>query len=102
MKRTTKIRTLEKKRYSIVTDNLDTCYICGMPKDALHEVFFGNNRVNSMIYGCVIPICSHCHTKIHKNIELDMKLKRHLEKAFIDVYDCDKDFFINIFHINYL
>ena len=101
MKRT-KIRTLEKNRYSIITDNLDTCYLCGKPKEHLHEVFFGKNRVNSMIYGCVVPLCASCHLKTHQDIQIDLKLKKALEKAFIEVYECDIDYFISIFHKNYL
>lgn len=101
-KKSTKIRNLEKNRYSIITDDLTTCFICGMTKEALHEVFYGNNRVNSMIYGCVIPLCTHCHTKIHNDLVLDLRMKRLLERAFLDVYECDIDYFRKIFYINYL
>ena len=101
-KKTTKLRKLEKNRYSIVTDNLDVCYICGGKKNHLHEVFFGNNRVNSMKYGCVIPICAACHTKIHQDIQIDLEMKKRLERAFIEVYECDIDYFISIFHKNYI
>lgn len=97
-----KIKTLEKNRYSIITDDLSTCYLCGRPKDHLHEVFFGKNRVNSMKYGCVVPLCMACHSKVHQDIQIDLKLKKALEKAFIDVYECDIDYFIKIFHKNYI
>lgn len=97
-----KIRQLEKNRYSIITNNLDVCFLCGKPKDHLHEVFFGNNRINSMRYGCVIPICAMCHTKVHQDIQIDLELKKRLEKAFIEVYECDIEYFIKIFHKNYI
>lgn len=97
-----KITKLERNRYSIITDNLDTCYLCGKPKDHLHEVFFGNNRINSMRYGCVIPLCATCHTKIHKDIQIDLEMKKRLEKAFIEVYECDIEYFIKIFRKNYI
>lgn len=97
-----KITKLEKNRYSIVTDDLETCYLCGMPKDHLHEVFFGNNRINSMRYGCVIPLCAACHDKIHQDIQIDLEMKKRLERAFIEVYECDIEYFIKIFHINYI
>ena len=100
--KTSKLRQIEKSRYSIITDNLDTCYLCGQYKHHLHEVFFGNNRINSMKYGCIVPLCAVCHTKVHNDIQLDLKLKKRLEKAFIEVYRCDIDYFIKIFHKNYL
>lgn len=97
-----KILKLEKERFSIITDDLEHCFLCKKPKDHLHEVFYGSNRINSMKYGCVIPICSLCHTKVHNNIELDLGLKKALERAFLRVYKCDIDYFIKTFHYNYL
>ena len=103
MKRKTyKLSKLEKNRKSIVTDNLDVCFICGRTKDHLHEVFYGNNRINSMKYGCIIPICGFCHQQIHNDIQLDYKIKKLVEKAFLKVYKCDEDYFVSIFHFNYL
>lgn len=101
-KKSYKISKLEKNRYSIIADDLDTCYLCGKPKDHLHEVFFGNNRINSMRYGCVIPLCATCHTKIHQDIQIDLEMKKRLEKAFIEVYECDIEYFIKIFRKNYI
>ena len=81
-----KIKTLENKRFSILTNDLSYCYLCGKPKNHLHEVFFGKNRVNSMKWGCVVPLCAYCHSKVHSNIELDLKLKKLCQKRFIEVY----------------
>lgn len=100
-KKTNKLIKLEKNRYSIITDNLDECFICHRSKDHLHEVFYGNNRVNSMKYGCIIPLCFYCHSKVHNDIQLDLKLKKVFKKAFLEYYKCNEDYFINIFHINY-
>ena len=71
-----KITRLERMRYSIATDDLSHCYICGSVKNDLHEVFFGKNRVNSMKYGCVIPVCRNCHNRIHRDMsKYDIKIK---------------------------
>ena len=94
-----KIKTLENKRFSILTNDLSYCYLCGKPKNHLHEVFFGKNRVNSMKWGCVVPLCASCHLKVHSNIELDLKLKKLCQKRFIEVYDDD---FLSIFRKNYI
>ena len=94
------IRTLERNRKSILTDDLTRCYLCGKPKNHLHEVFFGKNRVNSMKYACVVPLCASCHSKVHSNIQIDLELKKVCQRAFIEVYE-DVDF-LSIFHRNYL
>lgn len=69
-KRTSKQTKAETKRYSIFTSDLDSCIICGKKRDNLHEVFFGRNRQQSMIYGLVIPLCANCHLEVHKNKQL--------------------------------
>ena len=97
-----KLSKLEKNRYSIIADNLDECFICHSQKNHLHEVFYGNNRINSMKYGCIVPLCAYCHAKVHNDIQIDLQLKKALETAFIEFYKCDTDEFIKIFHINYL
>ena len=38
-KKTSKLQKLEKNRFSILTNNLEQCYICGKSKDDLNEVF---------------------------------------------------------------
>lgn len=93
------IKKLEHHRYSIVANNLDLCYLCGRKKEHLHEVFFGRNRINSMKYGCVVPLCSECHYKVHHNITIDRKLKKIFQKKFEEIYDDD---FLKIFRRNYL
>ncbi len=93
------IKTLEKNRYSILINDLSRCYFCGKPKNHLHEIYFGKNRINSMKYGCVVPLCASCHSKVHSNVELDLKLKKLCQKRFIEVYDDD---FLSIFRKNYI
>ena len=94
-----KIKELERKRFSILTDNLEICYLCGRRKNHLHEIFFGKNRINSMKYGCVVPLCSVCHYKVHHNIKVDTKLKEKCQKKFEEIYN---DNFLEIFRKNYL
>lgn len=58
----------ERNRYSILTDNLDKCYICGSKKCDLHEIFGGCRRQKSIEHKLVIPICRNDHSNI-KNFE---------------------------------
>ncbi len=90
-----KIKTLEKHRWSLLTEDLTTCVECGRPKDDLHEVYEGAYRQRSMIYGCVIPLCRQCHNRIHQEKELKLKYKRMFEKLFAEYYP--KEEFHNVF-----
>lgn len=96
-----KLAKLERNRFSIFTNDLEHCIICGSKKDNLHEIFFGTaNRVNSMKYGCIIPLCFAHHTEMHKNKEWQDYWHKQVQQAFIKNYP-DLDF-LEIFKRNYL
>jgi hypothetical protein len=97
-----KVKKLERNRYSILTDNMDQCYLCGKRKQHLHEIFFGRNRQLSMKYGCVVPLCFSCHEKVHNNYSVDLKLKQECQKRYMDYYEVDEEAFIKTFRNNYL
>lgn len=90
------------KRFSILTNDLSRCYVCGKPKNAIHEIYFGKNRNNSIKYGCCVPLCVDHHTGyhgVHHNSELDIKLKKRCQKEFENTYP---DSFVSIFYKNYI
>lgn len=97
-----KIKRLEQMRFSILTKDLSRCYLCGKPKDHIHEIYFGKNRVNSMKWGCCVPLCFWCHNGpngVHHNEQLNIMLKEKCRKKFDKVYpDID---FLSIFHQTY-
>ena len=98
-----KITRLERMRFSILTKDLSRCYLCGKPKEHLHEIYFGKNRVNSMKWGCVAPLCYECHqgkNGVHHNKEVDIRLKQLCQKMFIQEYP--ENDFLEIFHRNYI
>ena len=99
-KKSKKLAKLENNRFSIITNNLEKCYICGAKKEDLHEIFAGRNRQLSMKYGLVIPICRKCHKMIPKDKTLNEKLHKVGQKAFKKTYK--KENFIKIFGKNYL
>ena len=38
----------DRRRFSILTDDLETCYACGAERDIeLHEIYFGSQRERS-------------------------------------------------------
>lgn len=94
-KRTYKLAKAEKDRKSLFTEDLEHCIICGERKNNLHEVFFGRNRLLSIEYDLVIPLCKACHEKMHSSKELQriwhkkgqvMFEKTYPELSFIDIF----------------
>ena len=103
-KRNAKITKLERNRTSIFTDDLEHCIICGNDKDNLHEIIYGKNRLNSMKYGFVIPLCFNHHVGdkgIHSNKELDLFYKKKCQIYFEDNIGSRLDF-IRVFGKSYL
>jgi len=100
VKKNKTIAKLERDRFSILTNDLTKCIICGKKKEHLHEVYSGRNRSNSMKYGCVLPLCSNCHLEIHNNSVLSNHYKVLAQQAFIKVYPYLD--FVEIFKRNYL
>lgn len=86
-----KLAKLERNRYSIITYNLDVCYICkSHKKDHLDEVFGGRNRQTSMKYGMVIPICFKCHRKLTDNPLLKKGIQEEAKQKFIQKHSEEK------------
>lgn len=82
-KKSNKLKSLESKRYSILTDNLKVCYICRTKKkDDLHEIFGGSNRIKSMFWGLVIPICRECHQEWKINKDIRIEIQQEAQKIF--------------------
>lgn len=80
----------DSDRFSIITDNFDSCYICGSGVCNIHEIFHGvANRTKSKNDGLTLPLCKSCHQGqqgVHNNPILDEKLKVIGEKYWIDKY----------------
>ena len=103
-KQSYKHQKADRNRFSIITDDLECCIICGTKKDNLHEVFYGAYRHVSIKYGLVIPLCESHHTKgesaIHHNREFDLKMKFLAQKIFVSKYSLD--LFIKEFGMDYI
>lgn len=69
---------------SILTDNYETCAICGARATDMHHVFHGPNKKISEETGCMIPLCRKCHSKVHHiGGELDRELKEMAQRAYL-------------------
>lgn len=100
-KKTSKLRKLEKERYSVFYEDLSTCMYCGKVwQMTKHEIFEGRNRQNSMKYGFVLPLCVNCHRKLQEDLEFDNKWKIKAQTYFEENIGSREDF-IKIFRRNY-
>lgn len=95
-----KLAKKEKNRFSIITTDLEKCYLCKAKKEDLHEIYEGKNRQLSMKYGLVIPLCRKCHISITNNKTLQEKLHKVGQKVFKKYYKTEN--FVKIFGKNYL
>ena len=92
---------LERSRYSVFTDDLRHCILCGKKKNDLHEIFGGRNRLNSIKYNLVLPLCRECHSLNQNNPFFN----DYWHKQGQEYFECNigtRDDFIGIFRKNYL
>lgn len=103
--KSSKLRKLENKRESLFTNDMKHCIICGKSPVNKHEIFGGRNRLNSIKYKLVIPLCTcEHHDQINcRGIHFDKNLQDEWHKkgqaAFEKAYPDLK--FIDIFKKNY-
>ncbi len=100
-KKSNKLKKLESKRFSILTDNMQICYICNKArKDDLHEIFEGSNRQTSMKWGLVIPICRGCHDLWEIDMQIKKKVREEAKQKFYKLYSKEK--FLEVFGKYYI
>lgn len=100
--KSSKLAKLERSRFSIFTDDLETCIVCGMTATDMNEIFRGRNRQNSMKWGLCIPMCRRCHSHLTDNTELETKWKIKGQKKAMKYYKMSVEEFIEIFGKNYI
>lgn len=59
--------------HSIMTDDLDRCYLCLRDRQQFHHVFGGSNRKHATEDGLFIPVCMECHQAIHEHNPIALK-----------------------------
>lgn len=101
-KKSSKLAKLEKNRFSIITKDLEHCYICterglkDIPRDDLHEIYGGRNRKRSIENGLVVPLCRKCH----EDNEILKFLQRFMQLEYEKTYT--KEEFIKLIGKSYL
>ena len=94
-----KLKNLEKNRFSVFTNDLDHCYFCSQTRDDLHELLNGRNRLNSMKWGFVLPLCRKHHIELHNDVKQSIEWKRKCQEYFESKYSYD--LWMDIFKRNY-
>ena len=96
-----KLTKLERNRASVFTTDLEHCYLCGRKKDDLHEIYAGRNRLNSIKYAFVLPLCRKCHSSKQNNkVFNDFWHKQG--QLYWEENIGSRDEFIKVFKRNYL
>ena len=97
-----KLAKIERKRFSILQEDDEECFICGKYFKKLdpHEAFGGCNRLKSIEHGLVYYICRICHAEADINEELRQSLHDYAKEKFIEKYSKEK--FLEEFKKNYI
>ncbi len=98
--KTYKLQKLEKNRYSILTDDMEHCFICKNLFVDIHEIYGGSNRKVSMENGFCLPLCREHHKKATIDNSASLFLKVKCQKKFEETHSRDE--FMSLIGRNYL
>ena len=97
--KTYKLQKLEKQRYSILTDDLEHCFMCGQSPVDIHEIFCGAKRQTSMKNGFCVPLCRMHHILVTNTNVADMALRKICQEKFEETHTREE--FISLIGRNY-
>ena len=102
--KSSKLGNLERKRKSILTDNLDVCYLCPPGRKnraaSMHEIYKGANRIASAKNNFCVPLCADCHRHTEDFYEVLNFLQRECQKEFEKTHTREE--FMKITGMSYL
>ena len=85
---------------SILTNDMDYCFLCGKPRQHIHHCMNAANPKKTEKYGLLIPVCSKCHSWIHDKDD-NMKFVRQIaQRKFEEKYS--RELWMEEFGKNYL
>lgn len=98
--KTYKLQKLEKNRYSILTNDMEHCYICGNPFVDIHEIYGAGNRRVSMKNGFCVPLCRQHHEYVTINNDASVYLKQKCQHIYEQSHSREE--FVTLLRRNYL
>ena len=96
-----------KQLRSVLTDDMEHCYITGAPNPHIHHIFYSAYRKQSELYGFVVPLRHDLHIygpdSVHMNPNrgLDLHLKQ-LAQAYYEEHFGSRESFREIFGRSWL
>lgn len=84
----------EKYKRSIMTDDLEHCYVCGRDAVHYHHIFGAHNRDHATEDGLFIGMCLDCHIRVHNepSQRLNYDLKRQAQLVYEQTHTHDEWF----------
>ena len=93
---------MAQKLKSIITQDLEHCYLCGAPNPQIHHIFNGSMKRKSERFGLIMPLCMNHHTGpegVH-TIPGKIQLTKEFGQIMFELYYPGEDF-LKIFGKNY-
>lgn len=87
-----------KKCWSVLTDDMHSCYITHLPVVHIHHVFNGSRKAASEKRGFLVPLHLTLHTNgpdsVHMkpNQGLDLRLKQECQRYYKEHYGTREEF----------
>ncbi len=90
---------------SILTDDMESCYLCGRAREAVHHIYFGTAlRKISDKNGFIVPLCANCHNMSDKAVHFDkakdLALKQACQREYEKLHTHEE--FMKLIGRNYL
>lgn len=98
-KKSNKLAKAEKNRFSIVQNDMSTCFFCGRQAESIHELIGGMNRQTSIKWGLCVGACIRCHRILEDNEEIKQKYQGLGQDTFEKKYS--HELFMTEFKMNY-
>ena len=77
----------KEKRRSVLTDDLEHCYLTGSPVVHIHHVFGGPNRGLSEEDGFIVPLRPDLHNLSGAGVHFDRKLDLYFKRLCQEAYE---------------
>ena len=67
-----------------MTDDYETCYMCGAKATEWHHCLHGPDKKISEQDGLMVPLCRNCHNRVHHvEGDYDKILKQMAQRTFL-------------------
>ena len=91
------------KKFSIITKNLDVCFLCGQYATEVHHAVHGCGRRKLADEDrLTVGLCRRCHTNLHDKGTCDRELQKIAQHIWMEHYHKTIDEFIARYGKSYI